>query len=190
MGSYANGNQRFIYGFGALRAIHVSMEIFVQTGEKEKEIEKKKKRKEKLTLSQLARAYFPNTVNRRNITISSTFNSVNRSSYDSLPRKDISRQLSLQSDNTNPRIIWATIMLPVTQITQPSLQGRRVVFLDDLRVSNDGSRPGDRRPSTTDGVQEGHVGFCGMDGEIHGLAREEVRVENEVNAAMFLFDIG
>ena len=123
-----------------------------------------------LTLSQLSLAHFPDTVNRRDITLNSTFNLVHRSPHNTLPRKDMRRNLGLESDNPNPGIFRTTIMHTITHITEPGLQSRRVVFLHDFRAGDEMGRAGDGSPGAADGVQEGHVDFRGMDREIHRFA--------------------
>ena len=75
-------------------------------------------------------------------------------------------------------------MCPITEISKPSLQSRRVVFLDSSTVGEDASFAGDGSPLAA-AVEESDVdGVVG--GDVVCLARFGVGVEDEVDAARFL----
>ena len=75
-------------------------------------------------------------------------------------------------------------MSAVTQVAKPSLQGCRVVFVDEFAVGRDGGGAGDGGPFAG-GVEEGDVDG-GVGGEIVSFAGFGVGVEEEVDAARFL----
>ena len=77
-------------------------------------------------------------------------------------------------------------MNAVSEVTEPGGQRRRVVFLDSGGVGNDTGDAGHRRPASADRVVKGHVDLGRVDAKIEGFAGEEVRVEDEVDAAVFL----
>ena len=95
-------------------------------------------------------------------------------------------ELGFELDDADARVSWSAIVDTIAHITEPCLQRWRVVFLDGGRVGDDGRGTGNGSPGAADGVQEGHVGFLGVHGEVHGLAREEICVEDEVDAAVLL----
>lgn len=99
------------------------------------------------------------------------------------------RQLCFQLDHADAGIRRTAVVDTVAHITEPRLQGRRVVFLHGGWVRDYLGRAGDGSPGAADGVQEGHVGFLGVDGEVHGFAGEEVGVEDKVDAAVFLVSL-
>lgn len=138
------------------------------------------------TFSQLPLTQLPNSINRRHVTLNSPLNLIHRTTHNPLPSQDVRRQLGLELNYTDPRIGRAAIMHAVAQITQPGLQGGRVVFLYGLQVGDDVGRTGDGGPSAADRVQEGHVDFGGVNGEVHCFAGEEVGVEEEIDASIFL----
>ena len=91
---------------------------------------------------------------------------------------------SLDLDDTNPRVFWSSIMLAVLQVAKPCFQGRRVVFADQLTVSDNVGFAGNGGPFAGR-VEEGDIDL-GFGLEIIGLAGFCVGVEQEVNAASFL----
>lgn len=95
-------------------------------------------------------------------------------------------RLRLQPNDSDAWVLRAAVVHAVAQVPEPGGQGRRVVLLDDGRVGDDGGGAGDRGPGAADGVEEGHVSFLRVHGQVEGFAGEEVRVEDEVDAAVFL----
>jgi hypothetical protein len=104
-----------------------------------------------------------------------------------LPHNSIGSSLGGNSNNADTRIIRSSIVLSITQVTQPGFQGRRVVFLDDGAVGDDLGGAGHGGPFAG-GVEEGDVNM-GVGGDVGGLAGLGVGVENEVDAGVFLGEV-
>lgn len=73
-----------------------------------------------------------------------------------LARDSIDNRRCLDTNDTNPRIVRTSIMLAVTQVSQPCLEGRAVVLLDQLAIRLDGGLSGDGSP-LAGAVQERNV---------------------------------
>lgn len=72
------------------------------------------------------------------------------------PRNSVLRCLSFDPDDANAGVLWATVVLAITKITNPGLQSWGVVLLDNLAVGLDRSVTGDRGPLAR-GVDEADV---------------------------------
>ena len=95
--------------------------------------------------------------------------------------------LGLYLDDADSWIVLATIVCPITEISKPSFQSWRVVFLDSSSVGEDTGFAGDGSPFAA-AVEEGDVdGVIG--GDVVGLARFSVGVEDKVDTARFLWKV-
>lgn len=65
--------------------------------------------------------------------------------------QSVRRRHGLEFDDTNAWIILTTVMFAVTLVSNPSLQGGGVVFLNGLTVGDDGGGAGDGGPATGGG---------------------------------------
>jgi hypothetical protein len=92
----------------------------------------------------------------------------------------------LDLDHANSWIVFATIVCTVAEVAEPRLQSRGVVFLDSGAVGEDAGFAGDGGPLAAV-VEEGDVDG-GVGGDIVGLAGFGVGVEDEVDAAGFLYE--
>ena len=91
---------------------------------------------------------------------------------------------SLDLDDTNPRVLWSSIMLAVLQIAKPRFQRGGVVFANCLTVSDNVGFAGDACPCTRT-VKERDIDFI-IRLEVVGFTGLGIRVEKEVNTASFL----
>jgi hypothetical protein len=92
----------------------------------------------------------------------------------------------LDADQTNARILWATVVLAVAEISQPGLEALRVVLAHTGAVGLDLGLAGDGSPLAA-GVNEADVDV-GRVVEVVGLAGLGVGVEDEVNAVLLLIE--
>lgn len=109
---------------------------------------------------------------------------LNKATNSGPPRDSILCSLGLDPDHTNTRVLWATIVLAVAEVTNPGLQGWRVVLPDDITVGLDRGMARDRSPFAG-GVDEANVDrrvFL----EVIGLAGLGVGVEEKVEAIALL----
>ena len=126
----------------------------------------------------------PQLINSRSLACDDTLRHLCRSADSVLPHDSISSRHSLNSDNTDSRIVLGTIVLSVTEVAEPGFESGRVVFLDGVTVGDDGGFAGDGGPFAG-AVKEGDVDVrVGVD--VVGLAGFGVGVEDEVNATGFL----
>lgn len=84
----------------------------------------------------------PQLIDGRSLASNNTLRHLDTSANSILPRNSISRRLSSNPDNTNSWVFRSTVMLSIIQISQPRLQGWRVVFLDDRTIGDDLRRTG------------------------------------------------
>jgi hypothetical protein len=87
-------------------------------------------------------------------------------------------------DEADARVLRATVVLAVAEVTEPGLERGRVVLLDARAVGLDGSGAGDAGPLA--GVVEESKVDLGVLLEIVGLAGLGVGVEDEVDAVVLL----
>jgi hypothetical protein len=100
-------------------------------------------------------------------------------------RHGVLHSVSPDANDANTWVLWATVVLAITEVSNPRLQCRRVVLLDNSAVGLNGSLAGDGRPLA--GVGDEANVDRGVFFEVVGLARLGVGVEEEVEAVSFLF---
>jgi hypothetical protein len=110
---------------------------------------------------------------------------VHGTANDALSRDRILCRRSLDADDGNARVFGAAIMLAVTEVTQPGLERRRVVFANNLAVGLDGCMAADRCPLAR-GCDEGDV-YARVRAKVVRLAGFGVGVEEEVEAVALLY---
>jgi hypothetical protein len=122
----------------------------------------------------------PKFVDSWSITSDHALGHLNPSTHDVLSCDSICRRLGSDTNDTNARVFWASIMLSITKISQPNFEGWRVVLLDHKTVSDDLRSAGYRGPFAR-AVEERNIDVrIGLN--IISLARLSVCVEDEVNA--------
>lgn len=90
----------------------------------------------------------------------------------------------LDFDDADARVVLAAVVGAVAQVTDPGLEGRGVVFLDDGAVGDDACGARDAGPAAVGGAEgdvDVRVGF-----EVVGFAGFGVCVEEEIDATGFL----
>lgn len=138
-----------------------------------------------LTFLQLLLTKLPQFVDLRRCTSDSPLHNI-RTPPQRSPRSNcICRCQSLDLDDANPRVFWSPIVFAVLQIAKPRFQGGRIVFANHLTVSDNVGLARDGGPFAG-GIEEGDVDFR-LRLEIVGFARFSIGVEQEVNAASFLY---
>lgn len=137
-----------------------------------------------LTLLQFFLSEFPQLVDLWRCTSDSPLNNICTPSQRSPRRNCICCRQGPDFDDTDPRVFWSSIMLPVLQIAKPCFQGRGVVFANRLTVSDNVGFAGDGGPFARR-IEEGNVDL-GFRLQIIGFARFRIGMEKEVNAASFL----
>ena len=90
-----------------------------------------------LPLRDLRLIKVPQLVNAGRLAAGDTLGQLNEATNRGSPRDSVLCSLGLDADYTNAGILWATVVLTVTEVTNPSLQGRRVVLPDDIAVGLD-----------------------------------------------------
>ena len=83
---------------------------------------------------------------------------------------------SFNLDHADSWIVWAAIVSPVAEITEPGFESWRIVLVDEGAVGADGSVAGDARP-LAGGVEESNVDG-GVRGEGVGFAGFGVGMED------------
>lgn len=135
-------------------------------------------------LVELLLVQVPQLVHTRCLASCHTLSELHKAADSSLLAHSILRSNGLDLDNTDSWVVWATIVLAVTEVTDPCLESGRVVLVDDAAVSLDASLAGKGSPFAGV-VQEAEVDVrVGL--EVIGLARLGVGVEDEVNAVALL----
>lgn len=92
--------------------------------------------------------------------------------------------LGLDLDEDDSGVLRATVVLAVTEVTQPGLEAGGVVLADLLAVGLNGGNTGDGSP-LAGGLEEGQVDVI-VRLEVIGLARLAVGVEDEVDTVALL----
>jgi hypothetical protein len=106
------------------------------------------------------------------------------------PAEDVLRNERVRSgggldpNDTDAGIILRAVVLAIAEITQPCLERRAIMLLDERTVRDDARLPGDGSPLSRS-VGEGDVDV-GIARQVIGLARLGVRVEEKVDAAGLL----
>ena len=103
----------------------------------------------------------------------------------SAPADGVLRSLAGDLDEADARVLGTTVVLAITEVAEPGLEGRRVVLLDAGAVGLDGSGARDAGP-LAGVVEEGEVDV-GVLLEVVGLAGLGVGVEDEVDAVVLLW---
>lgn len=132
----------------------------------------------------LLRADLPQLIDRRSLASDHSLSDLDASADSTLTDDRIRSSDRHDSDNTDSWILWSTVVLSVTKITEPGLERRGVVLANGLAVGDDISLSGDRCPFAG-AVEEGNVDV-GVGVDVIGLARFGVGVEEEVDAAGLL----
>lgn len=126
----------------------------------------------------------PQLVDTRRLAGRDTLGQLNEATNSGSPRDSILCSLGLDPDDTNPRILWAAIVLAVTKITNPSLQSWGVVLPNNITVGLDRGMARDGGPLAR-GVDEPNVDRRVLL-KVIGLARLGVGVEEEIEAVALL----
>ena len=90
-----------------------------------------------LPLGNLRLVNVPQLVDARGLASRNALGKLDKATYCGLPRHSILCGLSLDPNDTDARVLWATVVLAVAKIANPGLQGRGVVLLDDGTVGLD-----------------------------------------------------
>lgn len=129
----------------------------------------------------------PQLVDRRRRASDNTLGELNGATDSGPARNGVLRRLSADLDDDDPWVLWATVVLAVTEVSDPRLQAGRVVLPDLFAVRLDGGVAGDGGPLARGG-EEGEVDL-GVGLEVVGLAGLGVGVEDEVDAVSFLVEV-
>ena len=127
------------------------------------------------TLCQFFLAQLPQLVHVRSTPGHGTFGDLYGTSYHRPRINSICCRLRRDFDHPNSRILGSTVMGSIFEVTQPGLEGWRIVFADRFTVCDDVGLATDACPFSRR-VKEGDVDF-GIRIQIVGLARFGVRVE-------------
>jgi hypothetical protein len=128
-------------------------------------------------LANLILSDLPQLANSRCLARDNALNHLHSASNHGLTCNLVCRSLGLDFDHANSWIVLATIMCAVTEVAEPGLQSRRVVFLDSGAVSEDAGFAGNGCPlagAVEEGDVDGRVG-----GDVICLAGFGVGVEDE-----------
>lgn len=148
-------------------------------------LQEREKAKE-LTLLQLCPRQLADAVDSRHVPGGHALDGLDGAGEHPLASQRIVGGHRLELDDADAGVLGATVVHAIAQIAQPRLQGGRIVLLDGVAVGDDGGGAGDGGPGAAERVQEGHVDLLGVGGQVHRLVREEVRVEDQVDAAVLL----
>src|SRR5437868_6003035 len=129
-------------------------------------------------------ANLPQLSNSWYVTRHNTLHHLYSPSNHSLSSNLVCSGFGLDSDDTDSWVVLPTIMYAVTKIAEPGFQGRGVVFLDSVTVSDDAGFPRDGSPLAGT-VEERDVDSV-VGGNVISLARFGIGVEYEVDATRFL----
>ena len=102
----------------------------------------------------------------------------------SAPADGVLRSLAGDLDEADARVLGTAVVLAVTEVTEPGLEGGRVELLDTRAVGLDGSGAGDAGPLA--GVVEESKVDLRVLLEVVSLAGLGVGVEDEVDAVVLL----
>lgn len=108
----------------------------------------------------------------------------NESTDCSSARQGVLGSLCGDLDEDDTGVLWATIVLAITEITEPCLERGRVVLSDPLSVGLKCGLAGDGCPFAR-GIEESEVDVR-VRFEVIGLARFGVGVEDKINAVALL----
>jgi len=88
----------------------------------------------------------PQLVNIRRLTSRNTLRQLDKTANLCPLRHSVLCSADLDADDANARVLWATVVLAVTEVANPRLERWRVVLADDVAVCLDGGVAGDGRP--------------------------------------------
>ena len=137
-----------------------------------------------LTLLNLVRLNVPKLVDLSSLASDNTLSELHSAANGSAPADGVLRSLAGDLNEADTGILRTAIVLAVTEVAEPRLEGGGVVLLDARAVGLNGSGAGDAGP-LAGVVEEGEVDF-GVLLEVVGLARLGVGVEDEVDAVVLL----
>ena len=132
----------------------------------------------------LARLNVPKPVDLSSLASDNALGKLDSAANSSAPADGVLRSLAGNLDETDTRVLGAAVVLAVTEVAEPGLEGRRIVLLDTGAVGLDGGGAGDAGP-LAGVVEEGEVDV-GVLLEVVGLAGLGVSVEDEVDAVVLL----
>ena len=132
----------------------------------------------------LARLNVPKLVDLSSLASDNALGELHSAANGSAPADGVLRSLAGDLDEADARVLGTTVVLAITEVAEPGLEGRRVVLLDAGAVGLDGCGAGDAGP-LAGVVEEGEVDV-GVLLEVVGLAGLGVGVEDEVNAVVLL----
>jgi hypothetical protein len=122
----------------------------------------------RLTLLNLVCLDVPKLVHLGSLASDNTLGELNGAANGCAPADGVLCGLAGDLDQANARVLGTAIVLAVTEVAEPRLEGGRVVFLDARAVGLDGSGAGDAGP-LAGVVEEGEVDL-GVLLEVVGLA--------------------
>lgn len=126
----------------------------------------------------------PQLVDLRSLASDNALGELNSAADSSAPADSVLCSLAGDLDQADARVLGTAVVLAVTEVAEPCLEGGGVVLLDAGAVGLDGSGAGDGGP-LAGVVEEGKVDI-GVLGEVVGLAGLGVGVEDEVDAVVLL----
>lgn len=138
-----------------------------------------------LTLLNLVRLNVPQLVDLRSLASDNALGELNSAANSSAPADSVLCSLAGDLDKADARILGTAVVLAVTEVAEPCLEGGGVVLFDAGAVGLDGSGARDGGP-LAGVVEEGEVDV-GVLGEVVGLAGLGVGVEDEVDAVVLLW---
>lgn len=142
----------------------------------------------KLTLLNLARLNVPKLVHLSGLASDNALGELNGAADGRAPADGVLCGLAGDLDEADAGVLGAAVVLAVTKVAEPGLEGGRVELLDAGAVGLDGSGAGDAGP-LAGVVEEGEVDLRVLL-EVVGLAGLGVGVEDEVDAVVLLRCVG
>ena len=136
----------------------------------------------------LVRLNVPKLVDLSSLASDNTLSELHSAANGSAPADGVLRSLAGDLNEADTGIMRTAIVLAVTEVAEPGLEGGRVVLLDAGAVGLDGSGAGDAGP-LAGVVEESEVDF-GVLLKVVGLAGLGVGVEDEVDAVVLLRCLG
>ena len=139
---------------------------------------------DELTLLNLRCLNVPELVHLGGIASNNTLGELNSAADRGAPADGVLCGLAGDLDEADTGVLGTAVVLAITEVAEPGLEGRRVVLLDAGAVGLDGSGAGDAGPLA--GVVEECEVDVGVLLKVVGLAGLGVGVEDEVNAVVLL----
>jgi hypothetical protein len=135
-------------------------------------------------LLNLVRLNVPKLVDLSSLASDNTLSELHSAANGSAPADGVLHSLAGDLDEADTGILGTAVVLAVTEVAEPGLEGGRVVLLDAGAVGLDGGGAGNAGP-LAGVVEETEVDF-GVLLEVVGLAGLGVGVEDEVDAVVLL----